>query len=76
MSDSWPGWLQQKLYWYSASINRQVCSNNPKRLDLSHVPANTLNFDGSWSYAYCLVAVLPCRQVYREQTELLPPYLE
>lgn len=47
----------------------------PKGLP-SHVPANNLNFDGSWSYAYCLVAVLPCRQVHREQTKLLPPYLE
>jgi hypothetical protein len=76
MSDSWPDWLQQKMYWHSASTNRQVYSNNPKRVTPSHVPANTLNFDGSWPYAYSLVAVIPCRQVHREQTELLPPYLE
>jgi len=48
----------------------------PKGVTPSHVPSYTLNLDGSWPYAYCLVAVLPCRQVHREQTELLPPYLE
>jgi hypothetical protein len=49
---------------------------NCKRVTPSHVPVNTFNFDDSWPYAYCLVAVIPCRQVHREQTELLPPYLE
>jgi hypothetical protein len=47
--------------------NRQVYSNNPKRITPSDVPAYTLNFGGTWPYAYCLVTVIPCRQVHREQ---------